>query len=522
MHTVSGPALTPAATRKAGPRRRGLLLGLVAGAVALPLFTIGLSRGGLRGDEGIYGLVVGDLLGIEDPKDLTIPAAEYVNKPPLALWTMAASARLLGLDEAALRWPSALWSLVAVGTLVALCHRGASPQASLLAGALLATAPGFLFLHGGRSATMESWQLALWTVGMVALCGASTRVRLRRVVLVGAFAALFLSKGLGGGLLLALSGGLASWSPRQSSGEPDSLPSLPARTVLVGALVGLAPLLLWWALRFESLNAARDFLVRDAFVRFGQGIRAPLAAVTAADRTGPWLRDFGPSLLLAAAAFLPSRRADAPATRCALRRAASATLVAVFLYQATTAQPRPWYPYLSYPALALLCALGFDRLTASYAVRRRAAGICLAVGLLAVTALLRLDAGRRLAGSAYRESLGDWIAATRAQPGGQFLVDPALALPGQRPREWNRFYLATLPDSAWRLPAGEDGESCALLVTGDPAIAGALARGLASAPLGLPLQAGRERPLWGLDFCGGRVRSSLAAHDQPGPEESGR
>ncbi|MBZ0089594.1 MAG: glycosyltransferase family 39 protein [Thermoanaerobaculia bacterium] len=521
MRALPGSALTPAASGVAGPPRGALLPALAAIALALPLFTIGLSRDGLRGDEGIYGLVVGDRLEIEDPKGLTIPAAEYVNKPPLALWTMAASARLLGLDEASLRLPSALWSIVATGALVALCHRAASVRASLLAGALLATAPGFLFLHGGRSATMESWQLALWTMGMVAICGASPRYRIRRVALVVAFAAVFLSKGLAGGLLLALSGTLAGWSPRGSSNESGTPLPLPPGAVLASALLGLVPLLAWWSLRFESMDRAGDFLFRDGFVRFTQGIRSPVAELTALDRFEPWLRDFGPALLLAAVALLPAPPAEARDSRRALRRAALATLVGVSLYQWTTAQPRPWYPYLSYPALGLLCALGFDRLTEIRVAGRRTVGIGLAVTLLTGTALLRLDAGRRLAEGAHRESLADWIATARAVPGGEVLADPDLALPGQRPREWNRFYLAALPASAWRLPEpGED--RCVLLVTGNQTLAAKLARDLASNPLALALQAARERPLWGLDLCAGRVRSALAQRATPGALEGNR
>jgi 4-amino-4-deoxy-L-arabinose transferase-like glycosyltransferase len=486
---------------------------LVTVGLSLPIFTVALSQGGLRGDEGIYGLVVGNLLGLEDPKNLTIEAAEYVNKPPLALWAMTTSARLFGLDEGSLRLPSALLSLVAVGALVALCRAASGLKASLLAGALLATAPGYLFLHGGRAATMESWQLAFWTLGMLAVCGGSGGLVPRHIALAAAFAGLFLSKGLGGGLLLALSAGVASRSASGSRAQPEPPSAIPLRGVLTSALVGLAPLLVWWSLRFDSTGAAGEFLWRDILLRFGQGIRAPLSAPTIVDRVEPWLLDFGPTLLLAAAAFLPGRNLGARPDSRPLRRAALAALIAVFLYQLVTAQPRPWYPYLSYPALCLLCVLGLDRLAALRGSRNMALGAWFAASALLSEAAIRVETGRRLVEASYGESLADWVATMRAIPQAEILVDPDVAVPGQRPREWNRFYLAALPASSWRLPTATDDGTCKLLITGNPRLAEALASDRTTTRLELRPQAAREHRLWGVDLCDGRVRSHLARHE---------
>lgn len=510
-----------AAPGRANPRRRVLLPVSAAIGLSLPIFTIALSQGGLRGDEGIYGLVVGNSIGIEDPMGLTIEAVEYVNKPPLALWAMAASSRLFGLDEGSLRMPSALLSLVAVGALVALCRPASSPKSTFFAGALLATAPGYLFIHGGRAATMESWQLALWTVGMLAVFSVSHAAAPRMLALAIAFAGLFLSKGLGGGLLLALSASVASASARGRRDGPGPPFAMPLREVVISALIGFAPLLVWWSSRFDSAGAAADFLWRDVVLRFGPGIRAPAAAATILDRVEPWLRDFGPALLIAAAALFPERNLGARPDLRPTRRSMVATLSVVLLYQLGTAQPRPWYPYLSYPALCVLCAMGLDRIVALRSRQNMAIGAWLATGLLLGVLVLRVVAGHRLAENTFGESLGDWLAAARAIPEAEILVDPDVSIPGQRPREWNRFYLATLPASSWRLPALTDSGVCALLITGHQELAASFARNSAATYFELRPQATREHRLWGVDLCRGRVRSNLSGIGVNSKSEAG-
>ncbi|MFF4649158.1 glycosyltransferase family 39 protein [Streptomyces sp. NPDC001380] len=64
-----------------------------------------------------------------------------VDKPPLALWPMALSARLLGLSSFSVLLPQALMGVAAVGTVYASVRRTSSPRAGLLAGAVLALTP---------------------------------------------------------------------------------------------------------------------------------------------------------------------------------------------------------------------------------------------------------------------------------------------------------------------------------------------------------------------------------------------
>ena len=64
-----------------------------------------------------------------------------VDKPPLAIWLMGLSGRVLGFSSFSLLLPEALCTVAAVGVLYATVRRLFGPAAGLLAGAALATTP---------------------------------------------------------------------------------------------------------------------------------------------------------------------------------------------------------------------------------------------------------------------------------------------------------------------------------------------------------------------------------------------
>src|SRR3954453_5597956 len=64
-----------------------------------------------------------------------------VDKPPLSLWLMGLSARVLGFSSFSLLLPQALCTIAAVGLLYATVRRAFGPVAGLLAAALLAISP---------------------------------------------------------------------------------------------------------------------------------------------------------------------------------------------------------------------------------------------------------------------------------------------------------------------------------------------------------------------------------------------
>jgi 4-amino-4-deoxy-L-arabinose transferase-like glycosyltransferase/putative flippase GtrA len=84
-------------------------------------------------------------------------------KPPLLIWLMSLSIRMLGVNEWALRLPSAL-AAIATGSIVFwFCAvRLGRPFAGFAANLLLLATPGYVISHGARSGDYDS-MLTLWT-----------------------------------------------------------------------------------------------------------------------------------------------------------------------------------------------------------------------------------------------------------------------------------------------------------------------------------------------------------------------
>ncbi|WP_426489952.1 ArnT family glycosyltransferase [Hymenobacter sp. 102] len=131
-------------------------------------------------------------------------------KPPLWLWTLASSIRLLGPSEVGLRLPAALSALATVGLVyVAAARWLQSRLAGLLAGVVLLTTPGYVSFHVARTADFDAF-LTLWTtLGAFSWVAFLQSGRVRWAWLTGgAFALAVLTKGIAGamfgpGLLLA-------------------------------------------------------------------------------------------------------------------------------------------------------------------------------------------------------------------------------------------------------------------------------------------------------------------------------
>jgi 4-amino-4-deoxy-L-arabinose transferase-like glycosyltransferase len=140
-----------ASSRPAAVRAGVALWALAIGALfllrlgAAPLFDV---------DEGAFAEATREMLAGGDFGSTTLNGAARFDKPILVYWLQAASVALLGLDEAALRLPSALcawlWSLAVAR--FAWTRFGA--RVALLAGTLLATSVGVLAI--GRAATADA------------------------------------------------------------------------------------------------------------------------------------------------------------------------------------------------------------------------------------------------------------------------------------------------------------------------------------------------------------------------------
>ncbi len=142
-------------------------------AIALPVLFASViylfsttNRGVIDYDEGYYSQVALHMVKHDDWVTPYANGVRFLEKPPLMYWVTAASLKTFGVNEFALRLPTAL-AVIAVVWLVALmARRGAGDRAAIIAGLCMASAVGtFLFT---REALHDIWLVLFVTLAMYA------------------------------------------------------------------------------------------------------------------------------------------------------------------------------------------------------------------------------------------------------------------------------------------------------------------------------------------------------------------
>jgi 4-amino-4-deoxy-L-arabinose transferase-like glycosyltransferase len=116
-------------------------------------------------DESLYAIAAaetaahGNWIGTTYLRELDY----YNSKPPLNVWLIASSFRMFGPDLISLRLPSVIAAWLTILVLVIWVRRAFDPATALLAGVVLSTTFGFLYVHSGRSANTD----ALFTLFML-------------------------------------------------------------------------------------------------------------------------------------------------------------------------------------------------------------------------------------------------------------------------------------------------------------------------------------------------------------------
>ncbi|MGH7916429.1 MAG: ArnT family glycosyltransferase, partial [Candidatus Binataceae bacterium] len=153
-------------------------------------------------DEATYAEVAHEAISNHAYLDFTWNGQPYLKKPPLLLWTVAASFKLFGESEWAARLPSVL---MGIGTLI-LVYFSAAIVAGRLAGLLAGLIPlGFYFFiaRGGRECATDAPLVFFSTLALYAFIRAHQNRRWLPVI--GAACGLaILSKGLAGLIPLAV------------------------------------------------------------------------------------------------------------------------------------------------------------------------------------------------------------------------------------------------------------------------------------------------------------------------------
>jgi 4-amino-4-deoxy-L-arabinose transferase len=271
--------LLAGAVRSAARGREGLAVLLVA-AAGLALRAFAASDAFLHPwDERYHALVAKNLLAhpavptlYDDP---VLPYDHrdwggnhvWVHKQPLALWLMAASMGLFGVNELAARLPSVLLSAAAVALTYLLGRHVGGPRVGVLAAALHATNGFLVDLAAGRASTdhVDALFVVLVELGVVlALRGgrrwAATAISAGAVIGLAA-----LAKSVMGVL------GLVAWAPLLwRSGARRLLAS-----AALAAAAGVAVFLPWQiyihsAFPLEAAHEARDAVAHAVRVFDGQ------------------------------------------------------------------------------------------------------------------------------------------------------------------------------------------------------------------------------------------------------------
>lgn len=306
-------------------------------------------------DEATYAEVAHEAVASGHYVNLTWNRAPYLKKPPLLFWMEAASLKMLGESEMAIRAPSVLMGL---GTII-LIYLIASDAFDRRAGFFAALVPlGFYFFvaRGGREAATDAPLLFFSALSVFAMMR-SRRARWWMLLAGGACGMAILSKGLAGTIPAIVAVIAIVWVPGLHEGGILSLVRFAAGAAAIGTP--------WYA--YQALHNPAMFW--SVFV--GQETLARLTSHLEDERhtaaytfsvLGEELRSFWPVLIPLPLAMLrwlregvgAARRRISPGARlCAIWFAAA--FAAAFAVQTRL----PWYvlPSLVPAAVLIGCAL---------------------------------------------------------------------------------------------------------------------------------------------------------------------
>ncbi len=362
---------------------RTRLLVPVAGVtvVALWLFTLRIGSYSLvDGDAAFWGRIARNVAETGQwlvPTFSANPRDFQFDKPPVAIWLMAASFRALGPTEFAARLWHAILAVVVVAVTALFAGRRLGPRGGAVAGLVLATTGEFFYLAREPLLDVPLTLCVAVTIVLVYAFGETGRVSLWLWACASLGVGLMTKGPVALGLPAATLGVVAWWNDRSLRRLwPPSM-----RQRVLGALI-VAALVVPWHLVFLSVigheRAAaylgtiswRRYLIRDFF----PGIALPIYAGFLLVGALPWA-----GVLCAAIAG-----AARPSTSDRLARLALAwTLVPVAFFGLSPGPVFMRYLLPAFPGLALLVAWWLTRSSRPFAATAAALQVVLGVALAA-------------------------------------------------------------------------------------------------------------------------------------------
>lgn len=472
------------------------LLGMLTAVVSMTLAFHRLGANSLFGDETIVAEVARNAAAGDQWYPLRIDGRRYVAKPPLSVWPAAAVFEAGGVSEFNTRAVSAAGGVIASMLLFALGTWLLDATAGTVAALLLLTAPPWLLDHGVREGVGDIWT-AVFTGSALVAYVAARRDGSRAAVMLAAGAIMAGSLIKGPVIfLIVLCVGLA-WEvgARVWHGQQPRLWLLLA--VIFASALPFAAWVIENALH-DSASRARlyaQFLGRHVQPIDSTHLAGPwLYAQVIADAFGwwllalalPWLwrwiRDREIGLLLPLWGLLP---------------------VVVF---SLSPSKLPWYADPALPALAMLIAaaiyLGLSR------IRSRVVRYALAALVVIALAARIVSAWRAVNAPPHLTDMHRIALAYQSVPQARLYVD-ALGTERFLFREWNRFYLNSIPRSAPAIPSPIDRSRCSVVITTKPEPLLRRADFAGASTRQLHKYDPRETDLYVVDVCGGRFTGAL-------------
>ena len=420
------------------------------------------------GDEAIYASVSLNTLqtGVWLPLHHS-HGRLYLDKPPLKITLVTALFKVFGVSEFIARLPDALFGVATIALTYLLAARRYGVETGLLAAAVLLGAESYIIEHGVRDSCQDSLITLLALIVVWAWIGVREDVHRRRFWWWAA-ALSAMSVGLCKNMLGVLFGLVIL--------AIEIVPVITHRrrtesfvAALKLVLVTVAVFALYSALMIPLTDGRYAHkLYADVFVRATTGLDPGHL-----NGPGYYLQrlagDFGWWLLLLAPALVAVigfRRRD----RDTSARFLFAWMVLVVAGFSVPVSKLPWYIYPAYPALSLLVAVGGRELMRL--AKWRSLQAALASVLLLLAAVRVAGVARAVATDVTVIDTDRFARSLASLEGAQLVVDERSIKPLGRLREWNRYYLRSVPGVTWIRRKGDgfeaDADSCVFLACGSP------------------------------------------------------
>ena len=320
------------------------------------------NRGVVDYDEGYYAQPA---VRMAEQGDWATPYANdvrFLEKPPLLYWITAASFKIFGIREFALRLPTALAVIALAGLVMYAASLAVGSRAAGIAGLCMAFSVGtYLFT---RETMHDVWLVLFLTLAMTAFL--QWRLYPDRPL----WPALLFYAALAGGVMCKSLIGLAFpvgivvlffiWERK--------LPAWRSLYLLPGGLLFLALTVPWhWLAEIRNEGFLEFFFVGEQFLRF-LGRREPpvlwsVPLVTFLGLVPLW---FFPWSVFVPAAFASARKTDSDKTRVLFRLAIVWIVVVLGFFSFSARLEHYVFPAL--PAFSLLVAVAFSRQGESKAI----------------------------------------------------------------------------------------------------------------------------------------------------------